>query len=586
MAEHGKAKRVKKEQGDDRQRTRRRDSERAAGPAHARDEGNFTIGETPFRPPVAQHRALLSMARSAEGKAGIVLQLQRTYGNTYVARLLKTMRAQAKLTVSPPDDVYEREADRVAHAVTRSANSLSQRLPLPEEEELLQGKHAESLQRQTEEEEELLQGKLLVQRQLPGEEEELQMEATGSQPTTVSEDLETRINAARGSGQPLSEGVREPMEQVFGTDFGGVRMHAGSEADMMNRQLGARAFTTGQDIFLRDGEYSPASDSGRKLLAHELTHVVQQTGNGQSQRRIDERKHPATATPSVSLGDRVSTTGIQHKVVQRKPGGILADITEDQLVKGLQSRGCKVKYSDRKGIFAELQKAPEDVDSYAEAVIFLFSEKPEYAEAVAKAEQEISEKKEAERLAAEKKRKQESMESRYPPGVLGTYYRGDDRPPGEITKGFAAFNILGIEEARQQVQTWFGEGAGPVTYHQDWISNKSGGNKIATGNDIGCMGYGVTGPEGANRNVYKIAVPGLREVEATEEVLGVTPHAKQGPKLILNAAKLDDATVIAVGGARAEETTFFTSLKPAWIGLVYEHKADGDTPARGWVTPL
>jgi hypothetical protein len=66
------------------------------------------------------------------------------------------------------------------------------------------------------------------------------------------------------------------MERAFGADFTGVRAHTGAEADMLNRSLGARAFTAGQDIFFRRGSYDPASRSGRRLLAHELSHVVQQ----------------------------------------------------------------------------------------------------------------------------------------------------------------------------------------------------------------------------------------------------------------------------------------------------------------------
>ena len=66
------------------------------------------------------------------------------------------------------------------------------------------------------------------------------------------------------------------MEQAFGTDFSKVHVHTDSEADEFNQRLSARAFTTGRDIFFRQGEYSPGSDSGRKLIAHELTHTIQQ----------------------------------------------------------------------------------------------------------------------------------------------------------------------------------------------------------------------------------------------------------------------------------------------------------------------
>jgi hypothetical protein len=66
------------------------------------------------------------------------------------------------------------------------------------------------------------------------------------------------------------------MEDSFGTDFSRVRVHTSSQSDTLNRQLQARAFTTGSDIFFRSGEYKPTSGAGQQLLAHELTHVVQQ----------------------------------------------------------------------------------------------------------------------------------------------------------------------------------------------------------------------------------------------------------------------------------------------------------------------
>jgi len=154
----------------------------------------------------------------------------------------------------------------------------------PEEEELLQGKAL--VQRQTPEEEELLQGKALVQRQ-PPEEEELQTQSNESSPSTVADNVETRINNARGSGQPLSDEVQKPMEQAFGADFSGVRVHNDPESDVLNHQLSAKAFTTGPDIFFRDGEYSPGSSNGQNLIAHELTHVMQQGAVG-DQGRAEE----------------------------------------------------------------------------------------------------------------------------------------------------------------------------------------------------------------------------------------------------------------------------------------------------------
>lgn len=89
---------------------------------------------------------------------------------------------------------------------------------------------------------------------------------------------EQAIDRSRGGGRPLDQGVRRQMEGAFGVDFGGVRVHTGAEPDALNRQLSARAFTSGRDVFFRHGQYDPGSSSGRELLAHELTHTVQQTG--------------------------------------------------------------------------------------------------------------------------------------------------------------------------------------------------------------------------------------------------------------------------------------------------------------------
>jgi len=96
----------------------------------------------------------------------------------------------------------------------------------------------------------------------------------------VAPHVESGIEKARAGGQALDSGVRRQMESAFGADFSGVRVHTGSEAHALNREVNAVAFTTGQDVFFRQGAYDPGSSGGRELLAHELTHVVQQSGPG------------------------------------------------------------------------------------------------------------------------------------------------------------------------------------------------------------------------------------------------------------------------------------------------------------------
>jgi hypothetical protein len=96
-------------------------------------------------------------------------------------------------------------------------------------------------------------------------------------PTELDDALAARINRARSSGRALDATVQTQLGDKLQADFGQVRVHTGEEAHALNEQLSARAFTTGQDIFFRAGEYNPHSGSGQELIAHELTHVVQQS---------------------------------------------------------------------------------------------------------------------------------------------------------------------------------------------------------------------------------------------------------------------------------------------------------------------
>ncbi len=103
----------------------------------------------------------------------------------------------------------------------------------------------------------------------------------GQGPTELDEDTAGRIERARGGGQELESGTKDQMSQAMGYDFSEVNVHTSPESDQLNHQVGAEAFTTGNDIFFREGAYDPATEGGQELIAHELTHVVQQ-GTGQT----------------------------------------------------------------------------------------------------------------------------------------------------------------------------------------------------------------------------------------------------------------------------------------------------------------
>jgi Domain of unknown function (DUF4157) len=233
-----------------------------------------------------------------------LVQLQRQLGNRAVQRLMKTGRLrlsgssvlQAKLTVTAAGDQYEQEADKVAQQVVHGTEAVQR----AGEEDELQMKR--DLVQRADEEDELQMKRDFVQR--ADEEDELQMkrdfvqradeeeelQAKREDPAgsfEVGGDLEQTIQAQRGNGQGLPDQAKGFFENGFGHDFSGVRVHADKDSDALNQSLSARAFTVGSDIFFRSGEYDPSGQAGKELIAHELTHVVQQ-GAATAQKKEEE----------------------------------------------------------------------------------------------------------------------------------------------------------------------------------------------------------------------------------------------------------------------------------------------------------
>ncbi len=123
--------------------------------------------------------------------------------------------------------------------------------------------------------------------------------------------LAERIEAKRGDGAPLDTGTRAAMEGPLGADLTGVRVHTDPEADALNQSVSAVAFTTGSDIFFRQGAYAPGSPGGDGLLAHELTHVVQQGGSSGGGPLVvgpadDPAEHAAEAASQAVVGGQAA----------------------------------------------------------------------------------------------------------------------------------------------------------------------------------------------------------------------------------------------------------------------------------------
>ena len=190
-----------------------------------------------------------------------ILYLQRTIGNLAVGRLLKSGALQAKLRIGQPGDVYEQEADRVAEQVMRMLEpQVSKETNAPENTEgIPMQRKCPDCKPKKEDEKELIRAKGVP----------------GSTPEVTSE-LESSINAIHGGGQPLPESARAFFEPRFGQDFSKVRVHRDAKAAKAASTVRARAYTIRHDIVFGSGEYAPATIEGKRLLAHELAHVLQQ----------------------------------------------------------------------------------------------------------------------------------------------------------------------------------------------------------------------------------------------------------------------------------------------------------------------
>ncbi|PWB24991.1 DUF4157 domain-containing protein [Flavobacterium sp. HTF] len=110
------------------------------------------------------------------------------------------------------------------------------------------------------------------------EEKPVQKKAQNSETEIQNNELEGKLDSSKGGGTGLDKKTKREMESGFGNDFSNVKIHTDSSAVQMSQELGAQAFTNGNDVYFNEGKYNPGSKEGKHLLAHELTHTVQQTG--------------------------------------------------------------------------------------------------------------------------------------------------------------------------------------------------------------------------------------------------------------------------------------------------------------------
>ncbi|HTA27040.1 MAG TPA: DUF4157 domain-containing protein [Bacteroidia bacterium] len=184
---------------------------------------------------------------------------------------------QPKLTVNSPGDIYEQEADAMADKVMRMNIPDTGTSFFKSSTSFLQRKHhgTDELEDYNLHRKEIAS----VQRKCAACEEEgkhvHRKENSNSEPQGSNE-LDSYVSTLSSSGQSLPESSRQFFEPRFGQDFSNVKIHTDSVAAKSAQSINALAYTTGNNIVFNQGQYSPNTESGQKLMAHELTHVVQQ----------------------------------------------------------------------------------------------------------------------------------------------------------------------------------------------------------------------------------------------------------------------------------------------------------------------
>ncbi len=250
------------------------------------------ISKSPVTSPRKKSETNSSIRPSGKSR---IMRLQSRYGNKAVQRMYKSGILQATLTVGQPGDRYEQEANRVSDRVM---NMSGPGISRQEDEEYIQEKpladtitpivqseikEDDEVRKQADlEEKELQKQGDLEEKELQKQEKDedlVQTKSTDGGTAAISPSIENRINSSRGGGLALPESSRAFFEPRFGADFSGVKVHTDSNAAHLSRSINAKAFTIGRDVFFGAGQYDPESSHGKRLMAHELTHVVQQNGS-------------------------------------------------------------------------------------------------------------------------------------------------------------------------------------------------------------------------------------------------------------------------------------------------------------------
>lgn len=223
-----------------------------------------------------------------------IMYLQRTIGNQAVGKLFRSGYLQKKLNIGPANDKYEQEADHIADQV------VSRDEPISDSQQT--GAISNTLSR-----------KPLVNKITP---------------------IQKKPITSENSGKPLTPNQRSFFEPRFGTNFANVRLHTDTNAAHLARLVSARAFTTGGNIYFGRGEYSPNTMQGKRLMAHELTHTVQQTGKSGVKQNV----------PTIQRKSRDTSRELTRDTGVTIPAGTLVNYRLNQFGQELWSQSSSHTY--------------------------------------------------------------------------------------------------------------------------------------------------------------------------------------------------------------------------------------------------
>lgn len=256
------------------------------------------------------------------------VQQNKTEPSRESVRRPGAMVVQTKLVVGAADDDAEREADSIADATMRTF-ATGETIQSDVLQPRIRGRVARRLDATPTPTD---GGVSRVQRSARPS------PSIGREGGAVDADTESAITAARGGGRPLDSRIRGGMERSMQADFSGVRVHVGAESDQLNRQLQSKAFTTGSDIFVRSSDYSPGSESGQHLLAHELAHTVQQGASPSSPGGVDRK---IDDTINRAIDTRLSAHDYAHAI---RSGSVLVQREPDPLAPSVPQSGQSAKF--------------------------------------------------------------------------------------------------------------------------------------------------------------------------------------------------------------------------------------------------